>query len=444
MEYASPISNPIAVKNQPRDKTVGGLLVVCLLAIFGYLLITVNIRVSHGHSGDFRHFYFAAEAMLRHRDLYSSGTKGYLYPPLIAFLYTPVVPLSFTAAQRVMLVVNMLLTLSGILMVSRDFIERFDAPKSAVMLFGAAFLGALINVDKIRTELQMFQTNALMFFMFAVSLRLLDRRRVMAGIPLGVIFNIKYLSLGMLPWLIIRRRWSTAVSCVLSTIFFAMLPAVISGWHTNLGDLRTSYGGLLHMVGINSADTEHANVEDIRDLLSCSITSAMARTPLNRGSLPVGLMYAGVIAIAALATVVWLYWRNHLPIFAWPIAKLQTRQPWKAVIGLEFTAIVMVTLCFSPQTNTRHLLLVLLLSIPAAVLILAPHPEAGRGSLIIVMCIVFAGFIFPFGDRAPHVSMLWFGVGGQCWCLLLGLLTLVSVGLRKNKTIPGRAGPDPG
>jgi hypothetical protein len=78
------------------------------------------------------------------------------------------------------------------------------------------------------------------------------------------------------------------------------------------------------------------------------------------------------------------------------------------------------------------------------VLILAPHPEAGRGSLIIVMCIVFAGFIFPFGDRAPHVSMLWFGVGGQCWCLLLGLLTLVSVGLRKNKTIPGRAGPDPG
>jgi hypothetical protein len=413
------------------DKPAGLGFLAALLAIFGYLLIRINVRISDGHSGDFRHFYWAADAMLRHKDLFSSGTKGYLYPPLIAFLYTPVVPLGFVAAQRVMLIVNTLLTIGGILLVTSEFIDRFEAPKTWAVFFGVAFLGALMNVDKIRTELQMFQTNATMFFMFALSLRLLDRRPWLAGAPLGFIFNIKYLSIGMLPWLLIRRRWGTAVSCVVSTVFFAILPTVISGWGSNNAALATSYGGLLKMVGIHTVGAEQANVEDIKDLLSCSITSAMARTPLNGGSEKIGLALAAVVAFASLAVVVWLYLRNKMPLFLWPSAIAQRVQPWKAVIGLEFVTIVAITLVFSPQTNTRHLLLVLLITIPAAVMLISPCRGMSRTSLILAMAILFVGFIFPFGNKFPHLSMLWFGVGGQCWCLLLAVFTLMSVGLNR-------------
>ncbi len=426
---------------QPEPNT-GGIswigFLLALLAIFVYLQIVINVRISHGHSGDFRHFYFAAEAMLRHKDLFSSGTKGYLYPPLIAFVYTPVVPLGFIAAQRVMLGVNTLLTIAGILLITAEFMDRFEIRKTRALFFGIAVLGALLNVDKIRTELQMFQTNATMFFMFALSLRLLDRRSWLAGVPLGFIFNIKYLSLGMLPWLLVRRRWGTAISCVLSTVFFAVLPTAISGWSGktgNLAALETSYGGLLKMVGIHTGNAEQANVEDIKDLLSCSITSAMARTPLSGGNEKVGLVFAGLLALASLATVVWLYRKNRLPLFAWPVPRGQQEQPWKVVVGIEFTTIVMVTLIFSPQTNTRHLLLVLLLTIPAAALLVGARPGVPRAPLAIAMGILFLGFIFPFGDRSPHISMLWFGIGGQCWCLLIAMFSMLSAGLLQAKIL---------
>ncbi len=409
-------------------------LLALLLAIFIYLTVSVNIRISHGHSGDFRHFYFAAEAMLRHTDIFKSGTKGYLYPPLIAFLYTPVVPFGFVTAQRVMLLVNTLLTLGGILLVTAEFLDRFEVgAKRRTLFYAAALLGAVLNVDKIRTELQMFQTNATMFFMFALSLRLLDRKPVLAGIPLGFIFNIKYLSLGMMPWLIVRRRWGTAAACVMSAVFFAILPATVSGWKSNNAALATSYGGLLKMVGIHTGTSEQANVEDIKDLLSCSITSAMARTPLNEGNEKVGLVFAATIAAASVGFVAWLYRKNGMPLLQWPAARYQLSQPWKAVIGLEFIAIVMATLVFSPQTNTRHLLLVLLLTIPAAVLLLTPRPGEPRVALVLAVVLLFAGFVFPFGNSSKHVSMLWFGVGGQCWCLLIALFAIVSSALLRAR-----------
>ena len=37
--------------------------------------------------GDFEHFYHAARAMRDGTPLYSSGVHGYIYPPLIAFLF---------------------------------------------------------------------------------------------------------------------------------------------------------------------------------------------------------------------------------------------------------------------------------------------------------------------------------------------------------------------
>src|SRR5258706_4440666 len=45
--------------------------------------------VFHTNCGDFEHFYYAARAMRDGSDLYASGVHGYIYPPLIAFLFMP-------------------------------------------------------------------------------------------------------------------------------------------------------------------------------------------------------------------------------------------------------------------------------------------------------------------------------------------------------------------
>jgi hypothetical protein len=375
--------------------------------------------------------------MLDHTDLYTSGTGGYLYPPLIAFTYTPVARLAYRHAALVMLAINVLLA-------SRAFADRFDlAPRGTLnasrLIAAAALLGVLLNIDKVHLELQMFQTNALMFFLFALSLYWMDRHPLAAGIPLGFILNIKYLSLAMLPWLILRRRWKTAGTFVVSAIVFALLPAIVSGWQTNLHDLGVAYGGLLHMVGIGggtaNAGAEQANVEDIGAWFSCSITSAMARLTHLGWSLRAGLTLAAGIALTVALLVAAMYRRFAVPVLTWPAANAQRYQPFTAIIGLEFTALIVATLCFSPQTNTRHLLLALMVTIPASLLILSSRGTL-RWNLVIGMLIQLAGFTLPWGhstatsgDKSP--ALLWLGVAGPCWCMLIALFTLLSAGLAR-------------
>jgi hypothetical protein len=444
---------PTALSKSRRQWSVA--LWAALGVIFLVLILQINRRISSGHSGDFRHFYFAAGALLDHRDLYgpvpldvvqrglgrpagavekrwyTTDTERYLYPPLIALLYTPIARLQFETAQRVILLVDALLILGGIVLTSRAFAERFEFTGAACLIAGAALLGTALNVDKIHVELQMFQTNSLMFFMFALSLYWLDRKPLLAGIPLGLIFNIKYLSVGMLPWLIIRRRWGTAAAYVVSLFAFAFLPAVVSGWEKNLADLQVAYGGLLHMIGVHSA-AEQANVDDIRDFLSCSITSAMARTTPRGGSLVLPLIYSAGVALLAAGIAAGMYARKRVTIFAWPAMQRQSVQPFKAIVGIEFVAIVAATLCFSPQTNTRHLMLVLLLTIPISMLLISPKRGGSAAPTLLAAVLIGAGFIFPPGGQAPqshHLALWWFGIGGQCWCLLIATLLLIYSGL---------------
>ncbi len=110
---------------------------VVLLIALGVLFLIFFLQVAHrtrpgqDHFGDFRHFYYAARAMLDHTDLYTSGTGGYLYPPLIAFMYTPVARLAYRHAALVMLVINVLFDIAGVLLTARAFADRFDLGRAA-------------------------------------------------------------------------------------------------------------------------------------------------------------------------------------------------------------------------------------------------------------------------------------------------------------------------
>jgi hypothetical protein len=441
----------------PRTRRLLGIVLWGVLGVtFLILIFQINRRISSGHSGDFRHFYFAAGALLDHRDLYglvplnvveralgrpagpvekawyTTDTDRYLYPPLIALLYTPIARLKFETAQRIILIVNVTFILTGIVLISRLFVDRFALKTSECLIAGAALIGTVLNLDKVHVELQMFQTNSLMFFLFALSLWLMDRKPILAGVPLGLIFNIKYLSLGLLPWLLIRRRWGTAGAYAISVVGFALLPALVSGWGDNLKNLQVAYGGLLHMLGVSQGTAEQANVDDIRDFLSCSITSAMARTTARGESLVLPMIYAAAVAIGSMCVVIWLYLQKRVAVFVWPSADGQIQQPWKAMIGVEFVSIIAATLCFSPQTNTRHLMLALLLTIPVSALILGARSGVSRIAVIVAAVLIGIGFIFPPGGQAPEshqLALWWFGIGGQCWCLLVAMILLVYAAL---------------
>ncbi len=451
-------SKPVDARSAFPWATVCG---VALAAVLAFQIVQINRRIDRGHSGDFRHFYFAARALLRDAsvsvaplerpptfteqderrpkalvddgtDPYTSGTGGYLYPPLIALLYTPVARLSYAGAQRVMLLVDVGLVLAGLLLAGRAMLDRFDVPRARGVWFAVALVACLADVDKVHNELQMFQTNALQLALFALSLYWLDRRPVLAGLPLGAILNIKYLSLAMVPWLLMRRRWSTAIATLVSGVGFALLPAVVCGLPKDLHYLSVAYGGLATMVGHGSGTAgpvEQANVEDITNLLSCSLTSAMARmAKFHHLPLAVGLAAAGGIAVGVVGIVLLMYRRRGVPAFAWPSASQQRAQPYRAVVGLEFVAVLMGTLMFSPQTNSRHLCLVTLLTTVAAALLLGGRPQVPRWPILVALVAMFLAFVLPPGNRyteAHHRADLWFGIGGPCWGMLIALLVVV-------------------
>src|SRR2546430_286264 len=48
-----------------------------------------------------------------------------------------------------------------------------------------------------------------------------------------------------LPYLLMRRRFAAAAWMVAGIVGFGLLPAVVSGWHSNLQDLRIALAGIL-------------------------------------------------------------------------------------------------------------------------------------------------------------------------------------------------------
>jgi hypothetical protein len=431
----APVENPLTPAASRRSSGPAIATAAIFVGIFVVYFVLDCRRITQGHFGDFRHFYYAARALLDGADLYTSGTGGYIYPPLIALLYTPIAKLPYETAAVVMLAINCILAASAIRLAAGEFADRFDLPAGPALIWSIALLGAVLDIDKVRNEIQMLQTNALMLMMFVLALRWLDRRPLLAGIALGVVFNIKYLSLAMLPYLIVRRRWKTLGAFVASAVGFAFLPAMVDGWQANLRSLRIAFGGLLHMVGAGAG--EQANVEDITAMFSSSITSAMAR--LSEGGLPMSvvLLLVAAIALATLGIVIFLYRREGFSLFRWPVADEQTRQPYRGIVGLEWAGLVTAALVFSPQTNTRHLFLALLVTVPTAALLLGGRGKRGRTILALATIIAFLGFILPPGRRPvtqQSASYRWTAVGGACWCLLMLFLTMLSEGLRQLRT----------
>ena len=75
-----------------------------LLGAILFFVLRGFSRVDEQHLGDFRHFYWAAEAMRNGLNPYLSGAPGmrhgYIYPPLVAWLYVPLSKLSMGACGR--------------------------------------------------------------------------------------------------------------------------------------------------------------------------------------------------------------------------------------------------------------------------------------------------------------------------------------------------------
>lgn len=416
--------------------------VFCLIQISMMIaaFVVVERTFLRSTTGDFYHFYEAAVAMTKGEDIYTSGRFGYIYPPLIAFAFQPLAALSEVGAARVWFFISLTLLVLAISFFVREICRRFNAPRDSLTIGAVALLGVLLTLDKLRWGFDLGQTDTILMLCFVLSLRWLDKRPILAGVMLGLAANVKYLSLIMLPYLIVRGRWKAAGSTLASFVGFMLLPAVSVGWETNLGYIRVALGGMGRMLGgaatpgggVGEAG-QAANISDAAWERSVSVTSALYR--LFDGD-SIYLIPLAIFCLALLALGAWMYRYHGFVLWRSGTASAESQTPRRALVGIEWVGLIVAALAFSPQTTTRHMAMLLFAHLLAALVLLVPRRGVKRWPVVLAVVLMVLALNLPPGHPPFYAGVEWWRkVGGAGWTSVAMLMLVIWTSLRYVRAV---------
>jgi hypothetical protein len=393
-------------------------------------VIVTAVGIGRGHHvGNLLDFVDASRAMRRGTDIYASGTGGYVYPPLIAFLYQPLTGLTDRAAGLVVLAVDAALSVLTLAIVSRVLVRRLLDRVDPLLSARVALLGAICTADKIKGEFAHLETNVLMLLAFTGAMRWVDRRPWACGLALGFAFNVKYLPVVLVPYLLLRGRLRAVAWFAAWAVAFALLPAASMGWAADGRAWAEASGGLATLFGTHPA-AHVAHVHQVTSLVSVSVTSGLARTV--RLSPPGPLVAAAAVGLAACAWAAAGYVRRGVPLARWPAVAVQHAPPFRGLFTIEWMAALLLMLTFSPFTNSRHLYMLLDVNIAAWVLLLGTAGRVDRRPLAVATALMWLGVTFPPGGTRTFdaADLFWRTIGGPGWVMLGMFAALLWTNLR--------------
>ena len=196
-------------------------------------------------------------------------------------------------------------------------------------------------------------------------------------------FNIKYLSIIALPYLILRRRWNAVAGMLGGSVLFALLPAFQLGWKEAIAAFAFRWGGCCDGSASRRGFSFHHGPQHQRRIERLHYQCPGPRAGRHGFSNPQVLVAAAAVGILALAIVMVLYHVNGFSLWNWPNVSHQFQEPFRGLVALEWAGLVAVALAFSPDTNTRHLVLTVLVNALAAALLLTPRPSVPRTPALI-------------------------------------------------------------
>lgn len=411
-----------------------GLVVVAACSYFAFRAFRGLPTLANPGKGDFEHFYHAARAMMLGQDIYASHTRGYIYPPLLAMLLRPLAGFELRPAQLAWAGANLVMVAATMLLSLQIAVKRLGVPRERLTFLGVAAVAIVLGFEPIRQEIEEGQTDTIVALCLVGALAALDRKPLLAGVLIGLGANIKYQALVVLPYLLIRRRWSAALSTALATAAFALVPAVIVGWRTNLQYLGVAFGGIAKLFGL-SPEGPAVKTHDIRWEKSISITSGIAKT-LGPGAADlVVLLLAGVVACFTFAAAWWIYRRRSLPLFEGRGGDGDAMGVKSRIVAFEWAGLMVAVLAFGPQTLIRHMYILLPMLVWTASILLVPRRGVKRGVLEAGVLLLVAGMLLPPGNVKSFEPALgvWRSIGGTGWCLVVMYLTLLWTGLEYAK-----------
>lgn len=422
----------------------------CVVGVFTFL---TGSRFFRGAGfGDFHVFHDAFRAVLAGEDIYQSGVGGYIYPPLFAVVFAPLGLLSMEHAGTVYTALNGITALVCLWLAADEAARRFSVPRERAIVPAVMLLTLAVFGDKLRIELQGGQTDLWILLCVLLSLRWIGTRPLLAGFMLGLAGNLKYQTFIMLPYLLIRGRWRALGSCLVSMAGLALSSAVVFGWSRNLGYLERAFGGMLRMVGLET-DGPAANITTISWIRSISVPSVAARVQEWAGW-PVWTLVAmtGIAAGLCLCGVLWLYRRHGQSAIVGRSGKADdATERGRALVMLEWTGLLVAACVFGPQTNPRHMLLMMSLVSIAAVLTLARRPQGlidsgiriARWPSLVASVLLLLAFVLPPGSSSTeHLVEAWRWIGGVSIATFVLLFVVVSGSLRWASGLCAESGGD--
>jgi len=422
-------------RGRARAAWIASWVIVGVLAIRGVVRGLTDSYVKM----DFRFFYDAALAVLEGTDIHLSGSAGYIYPPLLAVLMSPLALVGPGLANAVFTVLSAGLLMWSLWVLASQSVERLGVGRAGAPVWvipGAVLIAVVALGDKIRAMFWMGQTDAITLAGIAGGLALLSPAPLAAGVVLGLAANVKYHTLLFLPYLLARRRWRASGGFALGAVGGALATVPIFGFDRNREYVETGFSSLLTLVGIDTGRWLDA-MNPITWERSHSITSAAARLAEHQG-LGTGAM-AGMVAAVALAALAlgwWILARHGFVLLAG--AGVDRRdQGGRAIVLWEWAGLVVASLVFSPQTTGRHMVLLAGLVVPASVLMLTAEHGPRRVWTLIALVVGAVALVFPPGEMEALV-WLWRAAGTASWIWLGAYLTILWVGVGHARTLGDR------
>lgn len=412
-----------------RDRLVVGVASVAAIVV---LIASCRTAFNGGTTGDFPIFWTAAKAMHAGEPLDDAGAIGYVYPPLFAAMLAPTVPLGQHISAIAWSGVSFVILLTSLWLGARDAVDRWRLSPRPIVVLTVALIGGLLTIILFRAVFRGGQSDHLLIFGFMVGLAFVDRRPSLSGCALGFAANIKYTALGMVPLLLLRRKYKAAAWTVVFAAVWALVPALLSGWTTNLDNLALAGRGFLEVLGKKPSEgTAAAVLPEIGLHRSLSLTSVLSRTLLPEPGH--AALYGGVL-IAALACLLLGWWcarRAGRPLWTTPTPE---RPSDRAAFSLEWSGMIVAMLMFSPQTQVRHLVVIVALHLLAAALLM--RSPRGWPWIIAVLAAFQLSLILPSADLTGEASVAWGRqIGLQIWTLAAMFFVVLGVGLRESRRL---------
>ena len=378
--------------------------------------------------------------MSNQMDIYT-GTGGmYIYSPFLAFIFQPLAVLPERAAANVWLVLSATIIVAGSIIAARKVSESWRlSPKkndsSVSWVISATAL--LLSCAKIRSDFYLGQTDCLIIIGLAGVLWWMDRQPLLAGLAAGATANVKYLALIFVPYFLIKRNYRAAIAAIVSFLFFFALPVVEVGLRSikiyaiNATAVLTKVVGGTELMNLAAAGrSQKPVVNSAAWSNSVSLTSSVVRFTRSHEISDFIAVTLIVVLFAAVITSIVLIGRQSGVDLLKPTTARTTSKHGDAA-SIEWAALIVLALVFSPQTTSRHMIMLILVYTVGMGIFFAQRRTSLRILLIVLMVATALALSLPFRETGFHPWLITLkSMGVASWCALLLILLMAWVGNR--------------